>query len=79
MDLLESIWIFMAGLHENFPAVDGQFLCSCSQGNYIPKIPSLVGNNYFCESGCPDVFIQENFYSLNPLWDIKQCGTIETD
>ena len=42
-------------------------------------MPSLVGNNYFCESGCPDVFIQENFYSSNPLWDIKQCGTIETD
>ena len=51
------LWIFMLVL-ENFPSVDVQFLCLCSHGTLqVPKFPSFVGYNYFCESGC--FFIRE--------------------
>ena len=44
----------------------------------MPRIPSLVGNHYFCESGCLDAFIQERFCSSDLLRDRKQL-MIETD
>ena len=44
----KHLWTFMAGLHESFAAVDGQFVCPCSQETLqVPKIPSFVGNNNY--------------------------------
>ena len=38
--------------------------------------PAFVGNDYFCESGCPGHF-QRNLYP-DPLWDGEGCGSLET-
>ena len=39
-------------------------------------VPSVIGNNYFCESGCPGHVIYSTFYT-DHLWDGEQCGAIE--
>ena len=49
--------------------------CPCAPSS--PVTPqSFVGNDYFCESGCPGQFKLGVLYT-DPLWDGKQCGLIE--
>ena len=64
------VWSYIAGHQENF----GINLCPCSTGS---APPSAVGNNYFCESGCPGNINVNTFYSNDRLWDGEQCGVIE--
>ena len=62
----KHIWTFMAstiGVHE----------CPCAINSPFTTVPSFIGNDYFCESGCP-VFFQGNVNCIDPLWDGKQCG-----
>ena len=57
--------------------------CPCSSGStndssgwmrVIP--PAFVGNDYFCESGCPGHVA--NVLYPDPLWDGEGCGSLET-
>ena len=71
----QHIWTFMAGLQENAFYQSGQYECPCAPNS--PATPqSFVGNDYFCESGCPGHWKANVFYT-DPLWDGKQCGQIE--
>ena len=71
----QHIWTFMAGLQENSFYENGQYECPCAPSS--PATPqSFVGNDYFCESGCPGNAKARVFYT-DPLWDGKQCGQIE--
>ena len=72
----KHIWTFAAGLQENLISrFGGRFTCPCSPGStQVP--PSFVGNDYFCESGCPGHY-GRNLYS-DPLWDGEGCGSLET-
>ena len=42
----------------------------------IQTPPAFVGNDYFCESGCPGHY-QERLYP-DHLWDGEGCGSLET-
>ena len=65
----------MAGSQENFFYSNGVNECPCAPNS--PVTPqSFVGNDYFCESGCPG-YRQVNVLYTDPLWDGKQCGLIE--
>ena len=69
------IWTFAAGLQENTLYGGGAYTCPCSPGStQLP--PAFVGNDYFCESGCPGHF-QQRLYP-DPLWDGEGCGSLET-
>ena len=63
------IWSYAAGSSENGCSYAK---CPCSNGAQTP--PSFVGNNYYCESayqgGC---WINDVFFSGDPLWDGQQC------
>ena len=72
----KHIWTFVAGLHENMRVVDGRLDCPCNNGS-TQTSPSFVGNDYFCESGCPGQFEPRRFYP-DPLWDGEGCGSLET-
>ena len=66
----EHIWSFVAGLDE----VDRHYMCPCVNGS-TNRIPSFVGQNYFCESG----ITRWNGGSIlwpngDPLWDGQGCG-----
>ena len=71
----KHIWTFAAGLFDNVPSPHN---CPCSSGS-PQTVPSFVGNDYFCESGCSDSSISTKFYTSDPLWDGDGCGTLEQD
>ena len=73
----KHIWSFAAGLQENmlYAGGGGRYTCPCSPGSK-QTVPAFVGNDYFCESGCPGHF-QQRLYS-DPLWDGEGCGSLET-
>ncbi len=66
----KHVWTLMAGYTNS--------ICPCNTppANYL-----FIGNDYFCESGNPnnDGSFSYIFYSNDPLWDGKQCGSQEQD
>ena len=68
------IWTLAAGLHENILTRGGIYTCPCSPGS-VQVPPAFVGNDYFCESGCPGTY-QQKLYP-DPLWDGEGCGSLE--
>ena len=71
----KHIWTFMAALQENYFYKNGISECPCAPNSPV-TVPSFIGNDYFCESGCPGDYESNVFYT-DPLWDGKQCGLIE--
>ena len=73
----QHVWTLMAGASDNFILVDGRYNCPCSQGSLQNStLQSFIGNDYFCESGNNGTF-QYIFYTSDPLWDGKGCGSLE--
>ncbi len=69
------IWSFAAGLGENL-SYDRYYHCHCSGSSVAraaSRIPSFVGNSYFCETGA-DVYQADTLYPDDPLWDGQGCG-----
>ena len=70
----QHIWSFVGGLDEMNPS----FACPCVTGSTTRnRIPSFVGQNYFCESGITqwDRTITGTFWpNSDPLWDGQGCG-----
>ena len=71
----KHIWTFMAGLQENFYYNLKVYECPCSPSSPVTP-PAFIGNDYFCESGCPGHWKHKVFYT-DPLWDGKQCGILD--
>ena len=71
----KHIWTFAAGLQKNTLYDGGLYACPCSPGSKQTP-PSFVGNDYFCESGCPGHW-ERKLYT-DPLWDGEGCGALET-
>ena len=71
----QHIWTFVAGFDEQ----TGHRRCPCITGNTAgrSRIPSFVGQNYFCESGLTrysDGINYPFFPNGDPLWDGQGCG-----
>ena len=72
----KHIWTLTSGasdrsVHEN--------KCPCGSVGPNPA-PSIVGSDYYCESGYQGDYKPTPgvFYSSDPLWDGKDCGSSET-
>ncbi len=52
--------------------------CPCAPSAYLPgiRVPSFVGQDYFCESGV-DVWPSAHLYPDDPLWDGDGCTIAE--
>ena len=75
----QHIWTFMASRHENI-FENNDNLCPCSVGStQLSSIQSFIGNDYFCESGSPGNIEDNTPYFSDPLWDGKQCGSLEQE
>ena len=70
----QHIWTFMAGLYDNVQNL--YYNCPCTKGS-TQTVQNFVGNDYFCESGCPDTLVHPKLYTTDPLWDKKGCSKIE--
>ena len=69
------IWTLAAGLTEG-AYFDKSVNCPCAHPTQRMNsaVPSLVGNNYYCESGNSGSWFQNDFlYNSDPLWDGEQC------
>ena len=69
------IWTYAAGLTEG-AYYDKSVNCPCAHPNHPMNsaIPSFVGDNYYCESGNPGTWWENDFlYNTDPLWDGEQC------
>ena len=68
----QHIWSYVASHSENsIEHPVGNCPCSLRQGS-IP--PSFIGNNYYCESGNPNISsIAPLFYTNDSLWDGEKC------
>ena len=75
----QHIWTFAAGYDE---LTGGSSRCPCVTGSTSgSRIPSFVGQNYFCESGLTRYSngINYPFFSNgDPLWDGQGCGLNST-
>ena len=68
------IWTFIVGSQEN----NVRSYCPCASID-SSNPPPFVGNDYYCESGCPtSPPVVGKFYANDSLWDGHQCGNIET-
>ena len=71
----KHIWSLISG----FSSV-GTNNCPCGSINPQP-VPSFVGSDYYCESGCNDALAtweSDGTLYTDPLWDGKGCGSSET-
>ena len=71
----QHIWTFAVPLQETtHPA----YLCPCND-NSSARVPSYVGNDYFCETGVPTGQNWDHiYYPDDPLWDGEGCGLTST-
>ena len=73
----KHIWTFMS----SFSAIQAKYTklnCPCSKGS-IQKVPSFIGNDYFCESGLHTKWHQKFYTKMFPdrLWNRINCGVVE--
>ena len=75
----KHIWTFVGALQETGPDINRISLCPCTQLDvpYIGTIPSIVGQDYFCDTGSRSVW-SNIFYPDDPLWDGHGCGSNST-
>ena len=73
----QHIWSFAAGHNEGNPRPSHPIgMCPCVAGSTNGnRIPSFVGQNYFCETGITQWDGSYIFYpDGDPLWDGQGCG-----
>ena len=75
----KHIWSFATAVNEGSSAA----ICPCSNNGvrYRGRVPSFVGNDFFCDSairGYGGLFSNGQFHSSDPLWDGQGCGATST-
>ena len=71
----KHVWTLMAGVSEIVP---GDNSCPCSNMTNV-QVQSFIGNDYYCESGNPNLHWSYTLYTSDPLWDGEGCGGFEAD
>ena len=69
------IWTFVAGTSEGDTSFGTNYACPCDGGSYN-IVPQFVGNDYFCESGVNEPYIDSRhriLHSNDTLWDGEDC------
>ena len=72
----KHIWSFAGALDETINSY--HFKCPCINTAFTSsRVPSFVGNDYFCDTAYSNIYTSYSPYSLqtgDPLWDGKGCG-----
>ena len=70
----QHVWTLMAGQSEQRSTLSN---CPCNTGSNV-IVQSIVGNDYFCESGNPTrTTTDSDLYTMDPLWDGIDCRSLE--
>ena len=71
----QHIWSFVAARDQVTNDTDD--ICPCTRPdlshNTATAPYSLVGQDYFCDTGSASAFMSMTFYDMNPLWDGQGC------
>ena len=73
----QHIWSFAAAIYETDPSYERNYVCTCTNTNFnLPyRVPSFVGEDYFCATANPGPGYSANtFFKDDPLWDGEGCG-----
>ena len=75
--LKHHIWTFAAASDQMRA---DQWRCPCSRcdRNFTGRVPSFVGNDYFCDSGTLLFSAPFYTYTFNPIWDGTGCARTST-
>ena len=73
----QHVWSYIIGVQENYLPDDLRYICPCNNASLM-QVPSYVGSDYYCESGCPGMLDFFTIHFQDVLWDGQQCGLIET-
>ena len=73
----QHVWTFAIGIQDSISGLSIDE-CPCTPGN-TKSLPSFVGNDYFCESGCPAYFDFTTFHAADPQWEGQGCGALEAE
>lgn len=73
----QHIWTFAVALDEEGD-YNGQCPCINTRNTRSPRIPSWVGDDYFCDTGATWQATAGTFYRDDPLWDGEGCGEYNT-
>ncbi len=68
------LWSFAAAVSKDFNYAGN---CPCSSPNPGPSAPSIVGEDYFCESANFGGIVHR-WYLDDPLWDSQGCASGST-
>ena len=69
----QHIWSFAAGFGEGSTHSTG---CPCANRlSALARVPSFVGNDFFCESRNPRAGDVYHLLYTDPLWDGEGCGS----
>uniref|UniRef100_A0A1X7SZ22 Fibrinogen C-terminal domain-containing protein n=1 Tax=Amphimedon queenslandica TaxID=400682 RepID=A0A1X7SZ22_AMPQE len=68
----QHVWTLIAAFSDTLTSSQG---CPCSTGSTV-SVPSLIGDNYFCESGNTGRSAALILFTSDPLWDGQGCVSI---
>ena len=74
----QHIWTFVAALYEGTAATSAVCPCTRSDRTWPHEVPEFVGDDYFCDTGTDNNVDSRTFYTGDPLWDGKGCGSTST-
>ena len=77
----QHIWSFVGARYEQDPDYYTDWNCPCTNTNisWPYQVPSVINNNYFCDTGNPGPGTSSTtYYTDDPLWDGKGCSSTST-
>ena len=74
----EHIWTFAGARDED--SANYRWKCPCINPNLnpTPRVPSFIGNDYFCDTALANGAGFGHLYTSDPLWDGEGCGPTNT-
>ena len=73
----QHIWSFVASVYEtngDSYRIDVNCPCTNTDVTFNHRIPTFIGDNYFCDTGNPGPGFVNEQYPDDPMWDGEGCG-----
>ena len=74
----EHVWSFIAGQTSSAPSNSNSCPCNTNTGSTTVSVPDFIEDHYYCESGNNSQENDEDEFYPDPLWDGKNCLSIES-
>ena len=73
----QHVWTYVIGINEDPDASPN--ICPCAGNSDTSAYPDLfIGSHYYCESGITQGIAFDNYYTNDPLWEVKAVSILTT-